>query len=289
MTYFRQRAKSILRIAIKPGVEQVISHLCNDADDDVKLLGIALKETLQNDLSTQEKIWIERIEDLRKELCSSSDQISIVDFGAGSPDLGLSEEKMYSGRTITRTIGTTCRSASVPYHESLLLFKLIRKLEPANCVELGTCLGISASFEAAALKLNGSGFLVTLEGAEVLATLAEGNFNRLGLDNIRVVTGRFQDTLDEVLISSKPIDYVFIDGHHDESATLAYFKKIIPFLAKKSLLVFDDISWSQGMKKAWKMIIADDRVGISVNLQQFGVCLVVDKPHGQKHIRIPLI
>jgi hypothetical protein len=64
---------------------------------------------------------------------------------------------MNRGKVVTRTVGEVSKGASKPYFWSLLLFKLIRKFRPSICLELGTCLGISASFQAAALKLNGIG------------------------------------------------------------------------------------------------------------------------------------
>jgi predicted O-methyltransferase YrrM len=196
---------------------------------------------------------------------------------------------MDRGIVVTRTVGEVCRGASKPYFWSLLLFKLIRKFRPCFCLELGTCLGISTSFQAAALKLNGMGKIVTLEGAKSLASLAERHFQALGLDNANIVIGRFQDTLGEVLNAYKSVDYVFIDGHHDEKATLAYYEQIKPFLSERALLVFDDISWSEGMKGAWKTIMADERVKISVDLRQIGVCIIDSRIDGRKNIMIPMV
>jgi len=154
------------------------------------------------------------------------------------------------------------------------LFKFIREFRPSVCLELGTCLGISASYHAAALELNNHGKIVTLEGSESLASLARENFERLGLKRVTVVVGRFQDTLEEVLRRQAPIDFVFIDGHHDEHATLAYFEKIFPFLSEDAVLVLDDISWSNGMKRAWKTIVSNKRINISVDLFNVGVCII---------------
>ena len=150
-------------------------------------------------------------------------------------------------------------------------------------------MGISASFQGAALKLNGKGKIVTLEGAESLATIAERSFRSLSLDNVALVTGRFQDTLGKVLDTYKSIDYAFIDGHHDEKATIAYFKQIIPFLSEEALLVFDDISWSDGMKRAWKTIVTNDRINISINLRQIGVCIINSSIDNRENIVIPMV
>jgi len=95
---------------------------------------------------------------------------------------------------------------------------------------------------------------------------------------VRVVADRFQDVLDKVLNESRPVDFAFIDGYHDENATMRYFDQHIPFLANQGVvLVFDDISWSPGMKKAWKKIKVDERVKTSVELRKVGIYLMKTK------------
>ena len=289
LSYFRQWAKSKHRFALKLFAERPVSRLCSNPDVDLRLIGDSLQEASRGDLSSEEGIWIDRIETLRKTLSISRTEIDVVDFGAGEPNLVVSNEKMQSGRFVTRTVGSICRTASMPPLGSMVLFKLIRKFKPTNCVELGTSLGISAAYEAAALAINHSGQLTTLEGSETLAILAVKNHNYLGLTNVKVVIGRFQDTLPSVLEANKPVDYVFIDGHHDENATVAYFETIKRYLAEKSLIIFDDISWSPGMKNAWKIIAADDQISISIDLKQIGVCIYNKRSSYKKTLKIPLI
>lgn len=251
-----------------------------------KPLAIALKYALEHKLKTEEKVWIDKIESLRKQLKSSTAEISIVDYGAGLPDSNLTGVEMYQGRASTTTVGT-CARASTSHYLSFLLFKLIREFKPLVCLELGTNLGISAAYQATALKLNGGGKIVTLEGAESLALLAKKNFQTLGLDDVVVVIGRFQDTLDKVLDEHGMIDFVYIDGHHDEKETLAYFEKVFPFLSERAVIIFDDIGWSNGMKIAWKAIETDKRVKISVDLSKFGVCLIDNRIVKKKIFKIP--
>jgi predicted O-methyltransferase YrrM len=286
MRYLRRFSKSPFKILLRLKTRSAISRLCNETDGVLNLLGDALKETLKNDVSQEEKLWIDKIESLREELNSSATKISIVDYGAGTPRLRLTDEEMYAGRVVNKTIGKVCRNSSKSYFWSLLLFKLIRKFKPSFCLELGTCFGISASFQAAALKLNGMGKIVTLEGAEPLAALAKEHFHVLGLDNVSVVAGKFQDTLKDVLDAYVSVNYAFIDGHHDEKATLAYFRQIIPFLSGRALLIFDDISWSAGMKRAWNTIRADERIKISLDLKQIGVCIIDNETLARKSITI---
>jgi hypothetical protein len=174
MRYSKRLVKHIFRIVLKMRAQNKILRLCSDGGVS-KQIGDTLRETLQNDVTSDEKRWIDRIELLREKLDSSTTKISIVDYGAGSPDLCLTNEEMNRGKVVTRTVGEVSKGASKPYFWSLLLFKLIRKFRPSICLELGTCLGISASFQAAALKLNGIGKIVTMEGAESLSSLAKGH------------------------------------------------------------------------------------------------------------------
>ncbi|APW59893.1 O-methyltransferase [Paludisphaera borealis] len=233
----------------------------------------ALHAVLTKTVSSEERRWIDRIEAIRRELRASTQPLQFMDYGAGSPAENRNAEEMYEGKEVTIGIAEAC-AASKPPLWCLLLFMLIRKMRPAHCLELGTNLGVSAAYLSAALQLNGSGELVTLEGARSKADLAARNFLRLGLSRVSVVVGRFQDKLDEVLTRQDRIDFAFIDGHHDEHATVDYFRKIIPFARKDTVLVFDDIAWSAGMKRAWRTISTDKRILFAVDLGLVGLCVV---------------
>ena len=263
----------LLRTSLKIKTHSILFSLCN-AEGVSKLLGETLRETFQNDVTPEEKKWIDRIELLREKLNSSGTEISILDYGAGKPGHNSIVGKTYGNNVISKTIGEVCKRTSKSYFWSLILFKLIRKFKPYICLELGTGLGISASYQAAALALNGKGKIITLEGSESLVSIAKQHFYTLGLDNAFIIPGKFQDTLDGVLESNRSFGYVFIDGHHDEKATLRYYQQVLPFLSNDAIMVFDDISWSKGMKRAWKNIIADERVKTSIDLWQMGICVI---------------
>jgi predicted O-methyltransferase YrrM len=251
-----------------------ISRLRGESTEASELITEALCAAFKNKASMEEKVYINKIESLRTDLNSSSTEVSITDYGSRMPGLTLTAAEMCQGGIKTTTIGKTCRRASQPRRWGFLLFRLVRELKPTVCLELGTALGISTAYQAAALELNHHGRIVTLEGAESLALLARENFDRLGLERVAVRIGRFQDTLGEVLSECAPIDFVFIDGHHDEHATLAYFEQIFPFLSERAVLVFDDIAWSKGMERAWKTIVADKRIQICIDLFKLGICAV---------------
>jgi predicted O-methyltransferase YrrM len=137
---------------------------------------------------------------------------------------------------------------------------------------MGTCVGISAAYQAAALELNGAGKLLTLEGAPAVAALARQNLSQLGLQHrAEVREGRFQDVLAEAAHVRAPLDLVFVDGHHDGDATLAYFKQLQPHLSPGGVIVFDDIAWSPGMRRAWERIAGDEIVSLAADLGEVGL------------------
>jgi predicted O-methyltransferase YrrM len=172
-------------------------------------------------------------------------------------------------------LGRHSRLSSKRYPWCLLLFQLVRKLRPASCLELGTCAGISASYQAAALELNGSGKLLTLEGAPDLARIATDHFAALGLSQRASVTaGAFRDTLPRALAECGPVDLVFVDGHHDEHATWEYYRQVLPCAGQGSVIVFDDIDWSPGMERVWQRIREDPELTAAIDMIRLGVCLV---------------
>lgn len=271
------------KVAYNLKAKQEIAQLRRRPEQSAKALADALRKTVANTVSPDEYALIERIEALRKRVNVSTDEITVVDYGSGARDSSVSEEEMHEGRMVTRVVGDMCRSASKPYIWSLLLFNLIRSFVPKTCLELGTCMGISASYQASALKLNQHGKLITLEGSPSLVALAEQHLRSLGLDQASVVAGPFHRTLDQVLHQNKPVDYAFVDGHHDEKATIAYFDQILPYLSDRAMLVFDDIAWSKGMERAWNVIEQDPRIKLSVNLFTVGIC-VIDRGIQDKHV-----
>ena len=221
----------------------------------------AIRAALTTEPSPAEKAWIDRIERTRSGLLSSTDQLSITDFGAGRGhiyDDGTAETK----HVVTRTLGEMTR-ASKPAPWAYLLFRLARELKPASILELGSCVGISAAYQAAALELNGHGQLVTLEGADVLAERSAWTLADLDLgERAAVRLGRFTDTLESAAEALRPVGIAFIDGHHIESATIDYMEQILPFAGAEAVFVFDDINWSTGMRSAWQAIEASEHFAL---------------------------
>ncbi|NNE46371.1 MAG: class I SAM-dependent methyltransferase [Rhodothermales bacterium] len=232
---------------------------------------VAVARALKNDLDPAETFWQESIEMLRQKMQRDETTLRYADYGVGSPDSN-------PDRTVTRSISEV-QAFSVPPHEGVALHALARELRPRNCLELGTCLGISSAYVASALDLNEHGSLTTLDGGKDLSRVASINFSRLGLRNTRFVTGRFDEMLPELLPEIAPVDMAYIDGHHDGAATRAYFEMILQHAAPYAVMVFDDIRWSRDMREAWRSIRTHPEVTAALDLYTFGICVTNNGSH----------
>lgn len=251
---------------VRPYIMQAVSSLRSTNDNTPLLVAEAIRDAFNGSPSEREQAFIEMIEKRRVEMNSSKEILEIIDYGASatSPE----------GSVVRRTLGEVALSSSKPKRWSLLLFYLIERLMPQRCLEFGTCVGISTMYQSAALALNGSGTIVTMEGAQSLAAVAQKNFKDAGFGNIVRVVGRFSDVLDDVIEKHRPFDFVFVDGHHEGKATIAYFEKLLPSVSRNAVLIFDDIHWSASMKEAWKYIVHHQRVKYSADLYQLGIVIV---------------
>jgi predicted O-methyltransferase YrrM len=225
------------------------------------LLAHALTQTLRRSVDAPARDWFDRIEAQRDRLVADDRELS-------------------GGRGTTSTVGAVTRKASVPRHQAALLFHLARATGAERCLEMGTCVGISGSYLGAAMELRGSGVLRSLEGYEDRASVARDTFARLGFGDAEVVVGRFHRTLAPTL-ETGPFDLVFIDGHHDGGATVAYTELIRRASRPGTVLVLDDISWSPGMRTAWEQIATRLRGSTCCDLRRFGLVVVGPEDAGR--------
>ena len=222
-------------------------------------------------LAAAERAAVARIEALRRRLLASEETFETIDYGAGEPRLDLAAQEMAAGRRFRARVGEICATRSKSVEEGILLFRLVRLLRPQRCLELGSGLGVSTAFIAAALRLNRKGLLVSLEGCPELARMAQENLAGLGLRRAEIVNARFQDALPE-LLRSRHFDFAYIDGHHDREATQAYVGQLTATGTHDMAIVIDDIGWSAGMRQAWARIAESEQVAAAGSCNGFGLC-----------------
>lgn len=225
----------------------------------------AIGEALKRGPSAEESECFRRIEAERERLAQS-------DAVLRTPLRDYTEDESHD-HVFEDKLGDLVMRASKPADAAGFLFSLLRRLRPDSVVELGTALGISASYLGAALQLNGAGSLVTMDAAAERMVVAREVLRRLDLDDVvDTRLGRFQELLPE-LLDRQRVGVAFVDGQHEEEATLEYLELIQPALEFPGIVVFDDIAWSEGMKRAWGRLKSDERLTTAVELFGMGVCV----------------
>ena len=199
-----------------------------------------------------------QIEDLRKQLLHDEAIVEITDFGAGSA----------SSTSNQRRICDIAKHAAKNKKFAQLLFRIANYYQPKTVLELGTSLGISSAYFAAA---NPHAKVITIEGSPEIAAIADQNFEKLDIKNIHIVTGKFDDVLPDILKTIGELDLCFIDGNHRKEPTIKYFNELTQYSQENSILIFDDIHWSREMEEAWNIIKASDRVSLTIDLFFIGL------------------
>lgn len=198
------------------------------------------------------------IEACREQLLQSKEYITCHDLGAGG------QREIFQ----TKAVKKITKTAVKPPKYGQLLFRLVNYFQVKTALELGTSLGITTSYLCAA---HTDCQVTTIEGCAEAAIVAQQNWKRLGYKNATQYIGNFDDELPNVLKEIQRLDFVFFDGNHRKEPTLNYFNQCMEKSHERSVFVFDDIYWSPEMKEAWKIIKADERVTVTVDLFYVGI------------------
>ncbi|MGD9993897.1 MAG: O-methyltransferase [Salinivirgaceae bacterium] len=198
------------------------------------------------------------IEVQRKKLLKNNCEIQVNDLGTGKT----------KNKGKQRKISELAKNSLKPAKQAQLLFRLINYFGYRNLLEIGTSLGITSSYLA---KTDSRAKLISLEGCENTAGLAQETFDKLKLNNIELMRGDFSQTLPQALEKFNQLDFVFFDGNHTKSATLNYFEHCLEKIHNESLFVFDDIYLNGDMEAVWESIKKHPRVRVSLNLFHLGL------------------
>lgn len=200
----------------------------------------------------------ETIEALRKQLQQDRRRLNTMDLGAGS----------WINTNKQKAVSQLAKNALKPPRIAQLMARLVKRFSPRVIIELGTCLGVTTAYMASASPQSE---IITIEGCPETAGIARENFDNLHLTNIKLQIGNFDEQFPRVIENCDTIDFLFIDGNHRKEATLNYFRQCLPKIHQNTVLIFDDIYWSQGMKEAWQEIKAHPKVRITLDLFYVGL------------------
>ena len=215
----------------------------------------------------------EKVEALRSAVQKDKTLLKIEDFGAGS---GIDKKDR-------RSIASIAKHAAKPKKYGQLLFRMVKEYQPRTIIELGTSMGITTSYLALA---NSQARVITMEGAGEVADIADQNFKNLGLLNVQVIKGNFDQTLPGMLDELPTVDFAFIDGNHRQEPTERYFNQLVGKTNNESILVVDDIHWSPEMEAAWNTMKKHPCVRSTIDLFFMGILLFRQEFKEKQHFYI---
>ncbi len=202
---------------------------------------------------------LDGIEDLRKSLSGNEELLEISDHGAGS--------RLATGEK--RSVQKLVKQTAVSRRKGELLARISAFLDFPVILELGTGTGISSLYLAMGSPRS---TLFSCEGSPAIGELAKRNVNELGNKNINISVDTFMSWLPGILRQQGDDLLVFLDGDHRGEKLLRYCDMIMASKQQKTVLVLDDIHWSEDMYHAWRTLI--DREGISLSLELFNLGII---------------
>jgi predicted O-methyltransferase YrrM len=198
------------------------------------------------------------IKTFRRSFFHDKRTIQTSNSGAGS------KVHRWQGRSIRQIV----TRSSIRHKYGRVLYTLVQEFKPAEIIELGTGIGISTAYLAKACPKSK---IISIENDKGKMTFASALLKRLDIRNVTLVNGTFNENLPVFLNETRQPLFVFIDGDHTYEGTMNYFREVKKFSNPDTIIVFDDIRWSQGMEKAWAEIKSDMDVKISIDLFFMGI------------------
>ena len=235
-------------------------------------------------------IWGE-IERCREKMLRDERELEFVDYGSG---------KLKGENGERRRVCDIARRSLAKRKYAQMLSRLVNWLGASHrlengsgtayslefrgltIVELGTSLGVTTAYMAA---MDSRNRVVTFEGCEAVANIAKENWKALNINNIECRIGKID--VEQLAQDIEHLDVAFIDANHTYEGTCKYFDVLAEKVREKSVIVVDDIHYSEEMEKAWKAICADERVTSTIDLYQMGL-VFFDKHYWKRHYTMRL-
>ncbi|HYK46905.1 MAG TPA: class I SAM-dependent methyltransferase, partial [Parafilimonas sp.] len=82
------------------------------------------------------------------------------------------------------------------------------------------------------------------------------------------------------------VNFAFIDGNHRKEPTTHYFNMLMTKTNPSSILVFDDIHWSNEMEAAWEAIKCHPSITLTIDLFFIGIVFLRTEQKVAEHFTI---
>lgn len=195
-------------------------------------------------------------EQIRKQWSGRTDSIVRHDLGAA-----------VNKQPTPVSVGYLVRHHAVKKKYGRLLYRLAATVGKGRILELGTSTGISTSYLACAAP---ESEIYSVEACAATQGIA-AQHPHLQSPRIHLICSSFNEAIVKFREEGLTFDLIFIDGDHRKESTLRYVEQLLELTYNHTVMIVDDIHWSEDMEEAWSLIKARPEVTLSLDMFQFGV------------------
>lgn len=205
-----------------------------------------------------------KLNEYRTTLFTDNKEYIFDTFGAGSKH----KSKISNIKDLAKKAGTKGK-----YWD--LMYKISKHYKPNSMLELGTNLGLGTiAFKLGHPSVN----LDTIEGSKVLYEINLKNLGHTFDNKINLYYSTFETFLDQN--KNTKYDIVFIDGDHTSNKLFLHLEKVLNHIHSETIIIIDDIRWSEDMLDGWKQIVTDKRFNLTIDLFKIGI--IIPKKNKEK-------
>ncbi|MBU2913086.1 O-methyltransferase [Reichenbachiella agariperforans] len=166
------------------------------------------------------------------------------------------------------TVSQIAKHGITDLRHAQLIQRIIDYHAFSTVLELGASIGVNT------IRLCNSSLqsIVTVERNDVLIDVASELFKKLGLtDRIELVHADVEVVLRDFVKQKRLFGLIFLDANHTYEGTLAYSELMFRLVDQNhGVVVFDDINWSSGMRRAWDELSKKFDKGVVLETYQMG-------------------
>lgn len=160
----------------------------------------------------------------------------------------------YGGRAHVGASGlVTADTLAISPAYGAVLHNLAREVRPRLILEDGAGFGISSMYLASALRGQEGGALLSFEISPDYAATAQASVGLVDPGS-RVLQQDFA-SFPRHLAGQAQIGFAFVDAMHERDSLLRSFKTLLGWMAPKSMIVVDDLSYSESAREGFRAMM----------------------------------
>jgi len=208
------------------------------------------------------------MKEIRTAIHNDNQTIEVEDLGAGS----------HSSNSEMRRVKDIANTALMPMAWQQVLVRMAQCYKPTTVLELGTSLGATS---IALSKTLPQSKIVSVEGSREISVFAQHLAKKHHAENLSIINASFDAFIEQ---NTAVYDWVLLDGNHTYEATVRYYQYFVKMAKPGSMLLLDDIYWSEGMTKAWEEVKEDRRSVLTLDLYRWGLVFFPENTSKQHFI-----